>query len=189
MLKMPEIYAEELTGIPPLISSSQEEADTHSLPVHKRFPLLKQLVRFGLVGGLNTLIDLLVLNSLLWLFPTASTPLLVAYNALAYSVGAVNSFVCNKYWTFRQREQATRGELLRFTITALLGMGLNSALLWLVSLVLHPFLGNATVWANASKVFAIAATMLISYLGMRLWVFTSKSQTRFPFFQKGYVSL
>ena len=42
--------------------------------------------------------------------------------------------------------------------------------------VLHPFLVNTTVWANASKVLAIAGTALISYLGMRLWVFVSKAQ-------------
>jgi hypothetical protein len=32
------------------------------------------------------------------------------------------------------------------------------------------------VWANASKVVAIAGTALISYLGMRLWVFVSNAQ-------------
>ncbi len=34
---------------------------------------------------------------------------------------------------------------------------------------------NPTVWANASKVVAIVGTALISYLGMRLWVFVSKA--------------
>ncbi|HKF39300.1 MAG TPA: glycosyltransferase family 2 protein, partial [Ktedonobacteraceae bacterium] len=42
--------------------------------------------------------------------------------------------------------------------------------------VFHPFLVNATVWANASKVVAIGGTALISYLGMRLWVFASNAQ-------------
>jgi putative flippase GtrA len=32
------------------------------------------------------------------------------------------------------------------------------------------------VWANASKILAIAGTALISYVGMRLWVFVSKAQ-------------
>jgi len=34
------------------------------------------------------------------------------------------------------------------------------------------------VWANASKVIAIAGTALINYLGMRLWVFVSKTPTK-----------
>lgn len=40
----------------------------------------------------------------------------------------------------------------------------------------NPLLVNTTMWANASKVFAIVGTALISYLGMYLWVFVSKAQ-------------
>lgn len=39
---------------------------------------------------------------------------------------------------------------------------------------IHAFLANVTVWVNVSKVAAITGTTLISYLGMRLWVFVSK---------------
>jgi putative flippase GtrA len=131
-------------------------------------------MRFGLTGGLNTLVDLLILNALLGFFPTTSTLTLLAYNSLAYSLGAINSFLLNKYWTFASRQKMTRGELARFTLITLCGIGWSSAILWLASSLLHPFLVNATVWANASKVVAIAGTALISYLGMRLWVFVSK---------------
>jgi len=145
--------------------------------------LLGQVLRFGLVGGMNTLVDVLILNSLLLLFPTTSAPKLLVYNALAYSLGAVNSFFLNKYWTFGSRQRGTRGERARFILTALCGIGWSSAILWLASKLLHPFLVNATLWANISKALAIAGTALISYLGMRLWVFVSKAQkeqTRYP---------
>jgi putative flippase GtrA len=141
------------------------------------------VLRFGLVGGLNTLVDLLILNALLWLFPTTSTLTLLVYSSLAYSLGAINSFLLNKYWTFASREKATRGEAVRFAMTTVCGIGWSSAILWLASTHLHPFLVNATAWANTSKMLAIAGTALISYLGMRLWVFVSNAQkehTRFP---------
>jgi len=134
------------------------------------------VLRFGLVGGLNTLVDLLILNFLLLLFPTTSTPMILAYSALAYSVGAVNSFLLNKYWTFTFRQRTTRSEVVRFIATTLVGLGWSSIILWLASSVLHPFLVNTTAWANASKALAIAGTALISYLGMRLWVFVSQAQ-------------
>jgi putative flippase GtrA len=120
---------------------------------------------------LNTLIDLLALNGLLFLFPTTGTVHLLAYNSLAYSLGAANSFFLNKYWTFKQRRPTTRGELMRFATTTLLGIGWSSVILWLASHVLHPVIANPVLWANASKVLAIGGTVLISYLGMRLWVF------------------
>lgn len=137
----------------------------------KKFYWLKQLLRFGLVGGLNTLLDILILNTLLLLFPTTSTTTLLVYNALAFSLGAVNSFLLNKYWTFGHRQSTTLNELSRFTMTTLCGIGWSSLVLWLASSMLHPLVLNATLWANAAKIVSVASSALLSYLGMRLWVF------------------
>jgi putative flippase GtrA len=156
------------------LSSEPGVQDQKTYYVPGRFYMLRQVLRFGLAGGLNTLVDVLTLNGLLWLFPPTSTLLLLSYNVLAYSLGAVNSFLLNKYWTFRQKQQTTRRELARFTLVTLCGIGWSTIILWLASKVLHPLLVNPTLWANASKVVAIAGTALISYLGMRLWVFVSK---------------
>src|SRR5579883_2152538 len=99
MLKTPEMYMNELHPLSPLPPSQALEGDISIRQHRARFHLLKQLTRFSLVGGLNTLIDLLVLNALLLLWPASSTLQLLLYNALAYGVGAGNSFVWNKYWT------------------------------------------------------------------------------------------
>jgi hypothetical protein len=87
-----ETYAVEPSESPTLTQplDNEHNAGSHRLP--ERFRLLRQVLRFGLVGGLNTLVDVLVLNSLLLLFPTSSAPKLLVYNSLAYSLGAVNSF-------------------------------------------------------------------------------------------------
>lgn len=149
-----------------------------SVPLRGRFHTFKQMLRFAVAGGLNTLVDLLILNSLLWLFPTKNSSTLLAYNALAYSIGAINSFLLNKYWTFGQKRRTTRAELARFALVTLCGIAWSSLILWLASRVLHPFLFNTTLWANASKLLAIGGTALISYLGMRLWVFVSKQSEK-----------
>lgn len=141
----------------------------------KKFYWLKQVLRFGLVGGLNTIVDILILNMLLLVFPTTSTMTLLAYNALAFSVGAVNSFLLNKYWTFRHRQGTTLKELWRFTITTLCGIGWSSLVLWLASSILHPLAVNPTLWANTAKIVSVASSALLSYLGMRLWVFVRPS--------------
>lgn len=176
MIKTSELYAVELSEIHTPSQPLPEEQDASSHCFRDRFRSLSQVLRFGLVGGLNTLVDLLILNGLLLLLPTTSALMLLAYNSLAYSLGGVNSFLLNKYWTFGHRQRTTRRELVRFTLTTLCGIGWSNSILWLASTVLHPFLINPTVWANASKVLAIAGTALISYVGMRLWVFVSKAQ-------------
>ena len=130
-----------------------------------------QLLRFGLVGCLNTAIDLLALNGLFWLIPTRSIGLLLIENSIAYSFGAVNSFLFNKWWTFHFPGRAGRREVGRFALTTLAGVACNNLLLWLMGTLLHPVFLSAVLWANASKLVAIGGTVLISYLGMRLWVF------------------
>jgi putative flippase GtrA len=176
VIETTEIHDGETAEIPNPDQSFSNKQGTGAHRITLRARLLRQVLRFGLVGGLNTLVDLLILNGLLLLFPTTSTPILLAYNSLAFSMGAVNSFLLNKYWTFGFRQRTTRRELVRFTLTTLCGIGWSTLILWLASRVLHPFLVNTTMWANASKVFAIAGTALISYLGMYLWVFVSKAQ-------------
>jgi putative flippase GtrA len=131
----------------------------------------RQLLRFGVVGCLNTVIDLLALNALFWLFPTRNIGLLLVENSLAYSVGAVNSFLLNKYWTFRFAGRARQREVGRFALTTLAGVACNNLLLWLMGTLLHPVFVSAVLWANAAKLVAIGGSVLISYLGMRLWVF------------------
>jgi putative flippase GtrA len=160
------------------VEPDTQDREAHHVPIRGRFHTSRQMLCFALVGGLNTLLDLLILNGLLWLFPTNSSSTLLAYNSLAYSVGAINSFLFNKYWTFGQKQRTTRAELARFTLITICGISWSSAILWLASRALHSFLFNATVWANVSKLLAIAGTALISYLGMRLWVFVSKKSEK-----------
>ncbi|QBD76375.1 glycosyltransferase [Ktedonosporobacter rubrisoli] len=140
---------------------------------------LQRVVRFGVVGGVNTLVDLLILNFLLFMFPTRNAFMLLAYNSLAYALGAINSFWLNKYWTFGHKQGQLHRELPRFAITTLCGIVWSNCIIWLASNALHPLLLNATVWANTSKIVAIAGTACISYLGMQLWVFVNhKSHTK-----------
>src|SRR6185312_11828087 len=137
MLKTPDIDTADLHRVALLRSPARQEGESSSSELRARLRLFRQVTRFALVGGLNTLVDILVLNALLLLWPTSNVLLILAFNALAYGAGASNSFVCNKYWTFQQRQPVSRGELARFTLTTLLGMVLNSAMLWLAGLALH----------------------------------------------------
>jgi putative flippase GtrA len=155
------------------VYSLQEKKET-AVPVWSN--LRRQLIRFAMVGGLNTAIDLVILNALLWLFPTQDTLLLLVYNSLAYLTGAVNSFFVNKYWTFSNGEKTNWGQVLRFAVTTLCGVACNNIILWLVSTYIHPLIANASLWANTSKIIAIGGTVLISFVGMRLWVFVNHSQ-------------
>jgi putative flippase GtrA len=145
------------------------------VPLWRRWP--GQLVRFSTVGGLNTALDLLTLNGLLWLFPTNNALTLVLFNSLAYAVGAINSFLLNKYWTFGHKKSSAWREVQRFVITTALGVACNDILLWCANRVFQALLAHSPLWVNASKLVAIAGTVLVSYFGMRLWVFVNTTGT------------
>jgi putative flippase GtrA len=176
VIETSELYDRETLEVLDSVQPYHEEKDAGHEPDPGRKRWIGQVLRFGLVGGFNTLVDLLILNMLLLLFPTNSARMILIYSAIAYSVGAVNSFLLNKYWTFGFRQRTTWREVARFIATTLCGIGWSSIILWLASNALHPILINPTIWANASKVIAISGTALISYLGMSLWVFVNKAR-------------
>ena len=150
--------------------SSRIEIQSISVKQHLVSPLL-QLLRFCIVGGLNTFVDVLVFNLLMLGLPTQDNGLLVIYNSLAYLVGAVNSFCWNKLWTFQQRSSVTNGQLARFALVTSLGILCNDAFLWLATTLLTSFSLTSFLWVNVAKVCAIAGSVAISYLGMRFSVF------------------
>jgi putative flippase GtrA len=164
----------ELPTLPPL---SGETSNTNGHVASKRKTrnrTIWQFVRFGLVGCVNTTIDLLVLNGLLWLWPTQNIARLLLFNTIAYACGALNSFVLNRYWTFRRAGRPKAREAARFLLMTLAAIACNDLILWLMSKILHPVYLNPTLWTNISKVAAIGGTILVSYLGMRLWVFLAR---------------
>jgi putative flippase GtrA len=144
--------------------------------LHTWSSTFRQFLRYCLVGGVNTAIDLLVLNILLWRFPTNNVQVLVVYNSFAYSSGAVSSFFLNKYWTFRQKHRTTRREVIRFASILLFEVLYSNGLVWLAGKALQPVIANPTLWGNTSKLIAVAVGAVISYIFMRFWTFASGSQ-------------
>jgi putative flippase GtrA len=132
-----------------------------------------QVGRYCLVGAVNTLIDVGILNVLLWRFPTSSVQTLVVYKSLAYTGGAASSFFLNKYWTFRRKHRPTGQEVGRFVIGMVLELLSSNGLLWLIAGALHPLIANTLGWENASNLLAVVANAALSYLLMRFWIFAT----------------
>lgn len=150
--------------------------DTHRRRSGTWSSMFWQFLRYCLVGGANTVIDLLTFNVLLWCFPTNNVLVLVGCNSVAYASGAVSSFFLNKYWTFRHKQGMTRRELVRFAISLSLEILYSNGLVWLAGKALQPLIANATLWANTSKIVAVVVGAVISYIFMRFWIFASGSQ-------------
>jgi putative flippase GtrA len=121
--------------------------------------VLRQWLRFAVVGGLNTLLSW-VLYALL---EAAGVPYLLA-SAVAFAAGAVNSYVLNRRWTFRSRARRSP-EVARFAIVQ--AVGLATDVLLLEALVRDA--GVAHLLAQA-LVFPVASC--VTFILSRRWAFS-----------------
>jgi putative flippase GtrA len=151
-------------------------AGRRAMRVASWWHVITQVGRFGIVGIVNTVLDLCLFNALLWLFPTHSAVLLLVYNTIAYAVGAIDSFLLNKYWTFQRKHAVTRKEIVRFILTTGVGVICSDLILWIAGMLLSHTGGNAILLSNLAKLLAVAGTCSVSYLGMHLWVFVRRSE-------------
>jgi putative flippase GtrA len=130
-----------------------------------------QLSRFSLIGILNTVIDLLAFNLLLWLLPTHAVPVLLLYNAIAQCIAALNSFCFNKFWTFGDKQPVTSQQIISFLTVVAVCFCSNIPLNWLFTTLLMASSLTSPFWLNAAKISALAGTAIISFLVMRTWTF------------------
>lgn len=123
-----------------------------------------QFLRFGLVGVGNTLVDFAILNLLVALFDSPAGFVLLGCNAVAFLGASVNSYLCNRRWTFARLHHASMEEFGCFLLIALVGLLINSSLLWLLTSgaplsLLH---------LNLSKGGATIASLGWNFIGYRL---------------------
>jgi putative flippase GtrA len=125
-----------------------------------RTPGLHRVVRFGIVGVLNTGIDFAVFSTLVFAFGWHVVPA----NTASYSVAVVNSYLMNKYWTFGDRstgrEAVARG--VRFVAFNLVGLAIGNLAVWALA---------RQVPVLAAKVGATALTFVWNYWTNRRFVY------------------
>lgn len=127
--------------------------------------LVVQLMKFNLIGIVNTAVDLSVFLVLYSVCGISS----YAAHCIAYLAGTLNSFYWNRRWTFRQQARSGTGgrTFLRFII--LNGITLALSTLGLVLLTGH----MDAVWA---KLTVTVGTMAVNFCVSRMWVFTQAAE-------------
>jgi putative flippase GtrA len=141
----------------------------------QREHLFGQIVRFAVVGGLNTIVDYSLFNLLHHVF---GWPLLVS-NTISVSMAIVNSFLWNRYWTFSARRSGgwQRREVLAFLLVSLIGLAINNGGFWL----LHNTWGGSSVLAtNLQKAGASIISLVWNFVGYRLLAFRGPKRRGTP---------
>ena len=142
-----------------------------------------QLVKFGLIGVSNTLIDFLIASALNALFGIYYLAKIVGY-----ACGIANSYFWNSRWTFREERRRDAREIVSFIAVNLVTLGLSLLLQWIFrdKLQLGAWwmrtLGEnfLTKLLNGERFCLLLATgiaLIVNFLGNKLLVFRKKEQS------------
>lgn len=152
----------------------------------------KQVGKFAIVGVINTLVDVVILNILVFLGFTAALVIfnqkfLVA-NIISVAVAIINSFILNRQWTFRAEGENIYLQIIKFLIITIIGMfvlhqlvfnGIYYGLPWISGfaisithfLKLNNILSDQFVSLNFAKAIAIIASLIWNFIGYKFIVF------------------
>jgi len=160
------------TGVPtepgaaPVTSSARCSVATFAL----------QLKRFLLVGCINTILDLGVLNLLIGFTRVGQRgPWFTLFKAVSFSVALVNSYFMNHGWTFRDR---TKGRSVvqagHFVIVSLVGAFLNVSSSSYIATFVPPAAGAEKYWPTIAALAGAVCGLGCNFIGYRHVVFPSR---------------
>ena len=141
--------------------------------IGKKITFLPQLARYGLIGVVNTVMSLGIINIFILLTGVSGGYLADVFAAVAFVFVVTNSFFWNKYWTFNAgQDQKTVKEYIEFFAVSLSGAFINVGLFHLLVNVIGPKGGISPVaWANITILIGIPISLAWNFTGYKFFVF------------------
>lgn len=142
--------------------------------------LVRQVFRFGVVGAINTLVDLTVLNLLIFLTHTGRAGAMYAlFKTIAFACAVFNSYLMNRSWTFaRAAEKNPMLEGAQFFFISILGAVVNVGSSWYVATYTHPSWGiDPKWWPSVAALVGTAFSLGFNFVGYKFWVFSDAKQS------------
>jgi putative flippase GtrA len=139
----------------------------------KKFLFIFQLAKFGLVGALNTFVDLGILSILMAVSGVASGLAYSVFKGISFIGATTNSYFWNKLWTFeKKKSQDAKKEFLQFLIVSGVGFAINVGVAYFVVNMIGPKFGlSAQIWGMLGAVVAAFGAMTWNFLGYKFIVF------------------
>ncbi|MGW1003393.1 GtrA family protein [Streptomyces sp. NPDC002520] len=127
--------------------------------------LVRELAKFGAVGGAGVLVNLGVFN----LVRHVSDLPVVRASIIATVVAIVFNYVGFRYWTYRDRDKSGRTrELSLFLIFSAIGLVIENGVLYLAT---YGFGWDTPLQSNVFKFIGIGVATLFRFWSYRTWVF------------------
>ncbi|MGP6140261.1 GtrA family protein [Jeotgalibaca sp. A127] len=123
--------------------------------------LFAQLMKFGIVGVVATVIDFAVLTILTEFFGVHY----LTSAAIGFIVSTLFNYFASMRYVFNSRfgEDEKHKELMIFVVLSVVGLGLNQLFMWL-------FVEIAGIFYIFSKVFATTLVMGWNFVSRKIWI-------------------
>jgi len=128
---------------------------------------LERFLKFMVVGTIGFVIDFGTLNLLVLL---AGLEVLVA-NTISFSLAVFSNFTWNRLWPYPDsRSKPIRSQLTQFFIVNIVGWGINTLVLWLLTPVFTAIVGR--LGYNIAKAIATIIVLFWNFFVNRYWTYS-----------------
>jgi putative flippase GtrA len=119
-----------------------------------------KFLKFGAVGGSGVIVDFLFT----WLFKEKFKVQKYLANAIGFTIAASTNWLFNRIWTFNSHNPELLNEYSRFLLISMVGLGINSLILWILT---EKFKMNFYI----AKLGAIGVTTVWNFFANYLYTF------------------
>lgn len=142
--------------------------------------LIGQFGKFFIVGIMNTLVDLIILNIEMAITGIAVGAGYSIEKAISFLFAVTFSYFVNKHWTFQDKSKEDEGKKMsQFFIVSFIGMSINVTVATIVVTYLQIPINNIvhlsfltpTIWGTIGALSGTAIGLFWNFVGYKFWVF------------------
>lgn len=121
--------------------------------------IIKQILKFGVVGGLAFVID----YALLYLLTEFLNIHYLISSIISFSVSVIFNYILSIKWVFDVNKKQDVKEFIIFIVLSIIGLGINS-------LIMYIMVDLMNVYYMASKIVATAVVMVYNFITRKIFI-------------------
>jgi putative flippase GtrA len=139
----------------------------------------RQATRFCIVGVVNTVVDIGVLNLLIVFYGAGhSGPLFTVFKTISFVVALLNSFYMNSKWTFADGESGSRTTVTQgaqFLVVSVVASVVNIGSASYVATFMKPPVELTSYWPTVAALVGTVFSFVFNFLGYKFLVFSNRA--------------
>ena len=130
------------------------------------------------MGGLNTLVDLGVLNLQIYVFAAGRSGALYSlFKGISFLAAATNSYLVNRRFTFRTRTDISPRQVTHFLSISLVGLLINVGVATTVATSVPAPAFLSAYWPSIAAIAGVPFNLVWDFVGYRYVVFRKDRRT------------